>query len=76
MTRLGITLDELPDLLDALDNYPALRLDGLMTHFANADLRDHQKTKSNWSSTAMLAAWSFNVDTHHAIFTQPTGRPP
>lgn len=45
MTRLGITLDELPELLDALDNYPNLRLDGLMTHFANADLRDHQKNQ-------------------------------
>ena len=43
MTRLGITLDELPALLDSLDGYPQLKLDGLMTHFANADLRDHQK---------------------------------
>ena len=44
MTRLGITLDELPALLDSLDGFPNLRLDGLMTHFANADLRDQQKT--------------------------------
>ena len=43
MTRLGITVDELPKLLDSLEAFPNLKLDGLMTHFANADLRDDQK---------------------------------
>ena len=65
MTRLGITLDELPDLLDALDNYPAAtRLDD---PFRKCRSRDRQKNQEQLGSTAMLAAWSFNVDTHHAI---------
>ncbi len=46
MTRLGISLDELPTLLETLDKHPELRLDGLMTHFANADLRDHDKNNA------------------------------
>lgn len=38
MARLGLTLNELPTLLSALKKHPHLILDGVMTHFANADL--------------------------------------
>ncbi|MCK5687622.1 alanine racemase [Myxococcota bacterium] len=40
MARLGLSLDELDEFLDLLQSYPNLKLQGLMTHFANADLAD------------------------------------
>lgn len=40
MARLGISVAELPQFLEKLAPYPHLRLDGILTHFANADLAD------------------------------------
>jgi len=37
MGRLGIPVDELGALLDALRRFPQLRIDGVMTHFSSAD---------------------------------------
>ncbi len=42
MARLGVPLGELNDLLEGLKRYPQLTLDGVMTHFANADLADRE----------------------------------
>ncbi|MBI5511285.1 MAG: alanine racemase [Deltaproteobacteria bacterium] len=40
MARLGVRLEELDQVLDALDKTPNLVLDGVLTHFADADLAD------------------------------------
>lgn len=40
MGRLGYGIDEAVEAIVALARYPALRLDGVMTHFADADLAD------------------------------------
>ena len=37
MGRLGVRLDQLSDFVRAFDQFPNVRLDGLMTHFAAAD---------------------------------------
>lgn len=37
MARLGVRYERLTELLDAFDRFPEVRLEGLMTHFANAD---------------------------------------
>jgi alanine racemase len=37
MSRLGVPLVELADLLDKLERMPGLRIDGLMTHLSSAD---------------------------------------
>lgn len=40
MGRLGLAPNELDSFLTALKNFPNLKLDGIFTHFANADLGD------------------------------------
>ena len=40
MGRLGFPVDEAPDAIAGLTRFPGLRLDGVMTHFADADLAD------------------------------------
>jgi alanine racemase len=40
MSRLGVTLDELPAVARRLAAMPGVRVVGVMTHFANADLDD------------------------------------
>ncbi|HRI66749.1 MAG TPA: alanine racemase [Polyangium sp.] len=45
MGRLGVTMSELDDVLDALEARPHVRLDGLMTHLACADSEDLEATR-------------------------------
>jgi alanine racemase len=40
MGRLGVSMSELDDVLDALDARPEVRLEGLMTHLACADAEE------------------------------------
>ena len=40
MGRLGFAVDAAPDAIAAVTRLPGLRLDGVMTHFADADLAD------------------------------------
>lgn len=40
MRRLGLYPRALPEMLDAVENAPEVRLAGVMTHFANADEQD------------------------------------
>jgi alanine racemase len=40
MSRLGVTLDELPAVARRLASMPGVHVAGVMTHFANADLDD------------------------------------
>ncbi|OGR08244.1 MAG: alanine racemase [Deltaproteobacteria bacterium RIFOXYB12_FULL_58_9] len=46
MSRLGLQPEELGAFLDSLNNHPNLRLDGVMTHFANADIGDAELTQT------------------------------
>ncbi len=41
MSRLGVSLADLPRLARAFEKHPEVRLDGLMTHFACADSGEH-----------------------------------
>jgi alanine racemase len=45
MGRLGVRADELEAFLDAIRSYPEVHWDGLMSHFANADLADALLTR-------------------------------
>ena len=45
MGRLGVSMSELDDVLDALEARPHVRLDGLMTHLACADADDLEATR-------------------------------
>jgi alanine racemase len=45
MSRLGVSVDELPAVLARFDDLSALRLAGLCTHFASADLPDASATE-------------------------------
>ncbi len=40
MGRLGVRLEELPDFLDQAARHPRVQIEGLLSHFANADLAD------------------------------------
>lgn len=45
MSRQGVGLADLPRLLDTLHNLPALRLSGIYTHFASADMLDTEQNQ-------------------------------
>ncbi len=45
MGRIGVRLPELPGFLAELKRYPQIQLDGVLSHFANADLADTQMTR-------------------------------
>lgn len=45
MTRQGVGLADLPKFLRALQNLPALRLAGVYTHFASADMLDTEQNR-------------------------------
>jgi alanine racemase len=45
MSRQGVALADLPKLLDTLQNLPALRLSGVYTHFASADMLDAKQNQ-------------------------------
>ncbi len=40
MARLGVRADRVEEMFNAFDAYPEVKLQGLMTHFANADTGD------------------------------------
>jgi alanine racemase len=44
MSRLGVRYDRIEPMLEAIAQHPEVRLVGMMTHFANADAEDLQRT--------------------------------
>lgn len=46
MGRLGVLLSDLPAFVQALKQFPCLKLNGLMTHFAEAESLDHEFTNA------------------------------
>jgi alanine racemase len=81
MARLGFGPRELPALVDKLERYSSVRLDGLMTHFACADSGDgesmlEQRTRFD-EAMAYLTERGFAPRVRHmansaAIFSGPT----
>ena len=45
MGRIGVLPEELPGFLDHASRYPEVKLDGLLSHFASADLADPAFTR-------------------------------
>ena len=45
MSRQGVAAQELPDFFEALRSFPALRVEGVMTHLYAADESDHAVTE-------------------------------
>lgn len=45
MSRQGVSLDDLAKLLETLQSLPALRLSGVYTHFASADMLDAEQNR-------------------------------
>jgi alanine racemase len=70
MGRLGVTADELEDMLDALARHPQVRLDGLMTHLACADEDDVATTEGQLvafeAALAMARARGLEPKVRHA----------
>lgn len=46
MGRLGASMDELPGVLDRLRRHPEIRLEGLASHFASADVEGAPQTRA------------------------------
>ena len=44
MGRIGVLPEELNSFLDLFSSFPKIRLDGLLSHFASADLEDREVT--------------------------------
>jgi alanine racemase len=69
MSRYGVPLADLPAFLAALQPFTNLRIDGLMTHLANADDTDHQHTNQHIATfrkaEAMLAAHGHQITWRH-----------
>ena len=70
MGRLGVTLREMPRLVKAFEDHPEIRLHGLMTHYACADLPDKtylEEQLANFDEvTAVLARSGFQPVIRHA----------
>jgi alanine racemase len=50
MSRQGAGLNDLPKLLDTLQHLPALRLAGVYTHYASADMLDAEQNRQQRSA--------------------------
>lgn len=50
MSRQGVGLAELPTFLDAMLKFPALRMEGVSTHFASAELLDAEQNRQQLSA--------------------------
>lgn len=74
MSRQGVLVNRLPAFLDKLKNYPEIKVEGVLTHFANADdLPDlvyarHQLAQFQ-TALGMLSARGFNPLLRHAAAT-------
>jgi alanine racemase len=70
MSRLGVTMQELPGLAAKLSDYPEVRVHGLMTHLACADEAEAQETTEAMTrfeeATAVLARCGVVPKVRHA----------
>jgi alanine racemase len=70
MARLGARPETLPAIVEALAKYPEIRVDGLMTHLANADAENLEDTEAQIgkfdAATAVLAKLGVRARVRHA----------
>lgn len=70
MSRLGVTLQDLPELAGRLPDYPEVRVCGLMTHLACADAPTNDATCEQMmrfeEATAILARAGVRAEVRHA----------
>jgi alanine racemase len=70
MARLGVTLEELPEVAARLGDFPEVRVQGLMTHLACADAPDDDETREQLrrfdEATALLARHGVRPVVRHA----------
>lgn len=70
MARLGVTMDALPAFADRLDDFPEVRVRGLMTHLASADAATPAETDEQMlrfdHATALLAKHGVRAEVRHA----------
>lgn len=70
MGRLGVRYDQLAPVLDVLDRCPEVRVDGMMTHLANADADDLTMTELQCDrfdeAVRQVRARGHNPTTRHA----------
>jgi alanine racemase len=72
MSRLGVTLAELPRLAAVLHDFPEVRVRGLMTHLSCADTSREETTAQMIrfdEATAMLAKYGVRPEVRHAANT-------
>jgi alanine racemase len=70
MARLGVTLEELPEVATRLGDFPEVRIQGLMTHLACADAPGDDETREQLrrfdEATALLARHGVRPAVRHA----------
>jgi alanine racemase len=70
MSRLGVTMNALPAFADSLDDFPEVRVGGLMTHLACADAETDAETNEQMlrfdEATAILARHGVRAEVRHA----------
>lgn len=70
MARLGVTLEELPEVAARLGDFPEVRVQGLMTHLACADAPGDEETREQLrrfdEATALLARHGVRPTVRHA----------
>jgi alanine racemase len=70
MARLGVTLEELPEVAARLGDFPEVRVQGLMTHLACADALTDDETREQLrrfdEATALLARHGVRPVVRHA----------
>lgn len=80
MSRLGVTLEQLPAVCASLAAMPHVRVEGLMTHFANADCDDPSYNATQLerfaSARAVLAQHGLSPTVLHAANSGATFREP
>ena len=70
MARLGVTMEALPAFAERLDDFPEVRVSGLMTHLACADSATPAETNEQMlrfdEATALLARHGVRAEVRHA----------
>ncbi|MCG3173827.1 MAG: Alanine racemase [Myxococcota bacterium] len=80
LSRLGVRWDQLEDFLNALKGFPSLEVEGVCSHFANADLSDEELTRVQVrrfeESVALLARRGISPRFVHLANSAAAGRFP
>lgn len=70
MHRLGFEMDEVPDLLKALKNYPFLRIESIFSHLAASEDKEHDSFTNNqlksFKTIAQMISneFDYHIDQH------------